>query len=298
MNNILKTLGPTLLSLATVAASQLAPIVQQWISAHPKWSAALGALGLAVAHWLPSPLQQSNPVSSQAGFVRLAALPGLLALMIFSLVVTPVMITTTGCNGSALLAGIQDVESKLPQIGQIAAGLLLEVAPEYAPAVQPIVTDLQNVGKVVMDGVAAYKANPSAGQLQKINAAVAAGIQDLTNLAAIPGIKDTHTQGVINIAAGSFALIFNDIASWVQNLPATVVSQLPAFYGWGIPGVNLVAIDGSKLPAPAAGKTKHSGFTARDIAAHWNKVVKHEQAKIHEPLKHMLGIPIPFTGHK
>jgi hypothetical protein len=239
-------------------------------------------------------------VGGQAGFARVAALQmALPAVLVFSLVVAPVMITT-GCSVSSaqVVAGIQDVESKLPQIAQIASGILIAVAPEDLALVQPVVALLKTGGGVLSDAITAYQKDPSATTLQKVNAAVQSCLDYTNQLASLPGIKNTNTQAIVTGGAGLLGLIFNDVASWVQKTPAAVVSRLPAMFGWHIAGVDLVGIDGSKLPAPAAGKTKHSGFTARDIAAHWNKLVKNEQAKIHEARKHVMGIPIPGTGHK
>jgi hypothetical protein len=60
MRKFFKTLGPTLLSLGTFAATQVAPAAQAYIAAHPKWSAAAASVGWIAAHWLPSPLHQKN----------------------------------------------------------------------------------------------------------------------------------------------------------------------------------------------------------------------------------------------
>lgn len=60
MKNALKVLGPTLTAIGTYAVVQLAPVVQAWIAAHPKYSAAASVVGWIVAHWLPSPLQPTK----------------------------------------------------------------------------------------------------------------------------------------------------------------------------------------------------------------------------------------------
>jgi hypothetical protein len=288
--------------VTSLAAVNLSPSTFNFTKAGlAKLGALVAVIGVksVLLYLKKSPLTiAGQTVGGQAGFARLAGLPALLALLIVSLVAAPVMITTTGCTVAQVVAGIQDVESKLPQIAQIGSGILIAVAPEYVPLVQPVVTGIQLAGNALTDAITAYQKNPSATTLQKINAAVQEGLSYTNQLASLGGIKDTNTQAIVTGGAGLLGLIFNDITSWAQHTPGAVVSQLPAMFGWHIAGVDLVAIDGGKLPAPVAGKTKHSGFTARDIAAHWNKLVKNQQAKIHEPRKHVLGIPIPGTGHK
>lgn len=232
---------------------------------------------------------------------RLVACTTLLAILSGIMVATPIAgaMLTTGCTASQVIAGIEDVTSKLPEIAPIAGGLLLLIAPEYLPLVSPGVQILETLGNDLQQDVAAYAKNPTAPLLAKINAAYQQGVSQLSVLGSL-GIKDAGTMAHVTETATEIGLIFNDLASWVQGLPAATTAQLSAFFGWHIAGVDLVAIDGQTLPSPVQGKVKRSGFSARQIAQRWNKSCgTNEQAKIHVTRYHFLGfIPVPGTGHK
>jgi hypothetical protein len=221
-----------------------------------------------------------------------------LFLAIFSLIVP-----MAGCSQAQIVQVIDTLDQQIPQIAQMATGLTLLVAPEYAPAIGPAAALIAADGKLLESLIAGYNpAVPNPTVLQKINAAWLDIQTNLQSIVSTVGIKDAKTAGIVNGFAGLIGLIAQNIVILVNQQPAAVAlnlqTQLPAIYGWHISGTDMIAIEGT--PAGQVIKTSvKPKFSARDIAKHWNKLCStQEKAKIAVPKAKILGISIPFTGKK
>lgn len=219
-----------------------------------------------------------------------------------SLLLTVVLVaapTMTGCSGSDLVSAIDNAEQLLPQIAELATGITSLIAPEYAPLIKPAADTIGADGRLLQDLVQQYKALPSDTVLQKINALVQDVLKHTNAIVAAVGVKDPTSAGIASTFAGLIGVIINEVAVIASKAPPKTVAQLPAFFGWHIAGVELLAIDGSKLPPPSQSNVKSSGYKPRDVAKHWNKLCKDRpQARLKVPRSRVLGIPVPLTGGK
>lgn len=226
--------------------------------------------------------------------VRLNISPFLMSLlsglMCLLLVVAP-MVSMTGCTQDQLVQVIDTLDSQIPQIAQMATGLTLLMAPEYATLVGPIAAAIAHDGKLLEALVAGYKpgvANPTLAQ--KINALWLDIQTNLQAMVSAVGVKNATTTGIVMGFGGLIGVIATNIVNLVKLLqPATSAQALQQ----SIPGVVAVAQSAQQ----ANPSTPH--MTARDIAKHWNKLCSGQSsAKIPVPKAHFLGVPVPFTGGK
>lgn len=229
----------------------------------------------------------------------LAVLMSAIAMVMIPLLVCVPIVAMSGCTQAQIVQVIETLDQQIPQIAQMATGLTLLVAPEYAPAIGPAAALIAADGKLLESLIAGYNpAVPNPSVLQKINAVWLDIQANLQSIVTAVGVKDAKTAGIVNGFAGLIGLIAQNIVILVNQQPAAIAlnlqTQLPAIYGWHINGMDMIAIEGT--PVGQVIKTSVTPkFTARDIAKHWNKLASgQKQAKIPVPKWHHM----PFTGSK
>lgn len=211
------------------------------------------------------------------------------------------MISSVGCSASQAAADIADLESKIPQAAELALAVLSLTDPQLVPLIQPFSVELKKAADTVQDLLKQCSAaGCSASSLAGINAAVQVGVTNINNIVALVGVKSPEYLGKVQAWAGIVGLIFNDAAAFAAShgTPAAVAALPNLFFG-GFPGINLIAYDGSKLPPIKANTVQKSGLSARQLAKHYNALMKNNpKAQIKVPRMHVMGIPVPFTGKK
>lgn len=235
-----------------------------------------------------------------------ACMSALLMFMVALLVVMP-MALMTGCTKADVVDAIDTLETQLPQVAQMASGLMLLIAPEYAPLVGPGAAQIASDGKLIESLLVGYNpSTPNPNTLGKVNAAWLDIQNNLQGMLTAVGVKDQKTTAIVTTFAGLIGLIVQNVATLVKSSPPAVAAslekQLPSVFGWHVRGMDMVAFtaevaDGSA--APSAGSSANPKIKARDIALQWNRIANGQpKAKIPVPRKHILGIPVPFIGSK
>jgi hypothetical protein len=187
------------------------------------------------------------------------------------------------------------------------------VAPLVAPAEALLAKD----GSTINTLLSGLKTPPNASVLQEINAAVADAQQNIASIVSLAQVKDPGSAGKVQDWAQLIGAFFSDAAAFVVNNSPASAELLPAVFGFHIPGVDLMAMDGTPLQStpqaaqgipPATKKPtasrglRHavkSGYTARSVAERWNKIAGAKGPHLTAPRRRLFGfIPMPFTAVK
>lgn len=225
-------------------------------------------------------------------------------MKIISLCMVYVMLAVSmaGCSSSQVQNDIANLESRIPQVAELATAVLEITNPALAPLVAlfaaTLKTDMDQLQSLIQQCSAA---GCSASTLAGINAIVQTGVNNINNIVAVVGVKNPEYTAKVQGWASIVGLFFNDLAAFAaSNAPKTALDKMPALFGWHIAGINMLAIDGSQLPPPTKAHAKMSGHTARSVAKQWNDFIKKTdpKAQISCPRAHVLGVPVPFTGRK
>jgi len=208
----------------------------------------------------------------------------------------------TGCTSAQIQTDIANLESRIPQVAELATAVLEITDPALAPLVAPAAAVLkQNAEQLQSLLKQCSAAGCNLSTLAGIDAIVQTAVNNINNIVASVGVKSPEYTSKILGWASIVGLFFNDVAAFAANHATTaMLDHLPSVFGWHIAGVNLMAVDGSKLPPPMVGKVKKSGATARSVAKQWNGFIgkTNPKAQISVPKMHLLGVPVPFTGKK
>ncbi len=184
-----------------------------------------------------------------------------------------VWVSVVGCSKSEVLNAIDQIESRLPQISQIATSVLLFVDPVLVPLVGPAFSFIAADGKLLQQLIADYKVAPNASLLARINALYEDIEKNQQAILVAVGVKNLGKNLHIQQAIALIGIILAGLASFVQNhAPKTLQRALSAM---------------------TTEPVEDPGMSARDIAHAWNKSCGSQKtAKIPVPKWHGM----PFTG--
>jgi hypothetical protein len=163
-------------------------------------------------------------------FNKLLTIP-LMYLLILIPVATVTSVATTGCSSNTqaqVNTAVQDIENWAPVVSSDAASLLTAIAQfnsADAAVLQPIVTQIQNDVAPLQALCAAYLANPSAGVLAQITAAVNAANTSVSSaLLAALGIKNANSLAIAKAALAGIATALVVLTTYLAatGQPATI----------------------------------------------------------------------------
>lgn len=233
---------------------------------------------------------------------------GLALFMVALLAVVPM----TGCTPAQVAtfdSTVTAIEGRLPQLAQLATGITILVAPQYAAAVSPFATQIGSdiaLVKTIVDGM---NTSPDATTLQKLDSLAKSINASMQGIITAVGVKDSQSTADANFfafAVGTFVGLIQDI---VKAKSPAIAASLPHVFGWNIKGMHAIAYttgdrEADELltsigdsTAPGSLK-KRPAASVRQIAKTWNALAKnHPEAKVKVPRARVVGVPIPFTGH-
>jgi hypothetical protein len=177
---------PSIIAILTAAATAATPLIQQLIAAHPKLAVASGLVSWLVAHWLPSPSDNTTGTGSSVNS-RISM------IAIFALLV-PSMTVTSGCSSDQVQASI----TVAAQVSTSAAQIIAPVNPEAGQL-------LTAVGKGISDAGTAYQDYLNAETSQKdakgaeLRAALSAIQGNLSSILADVRVKNPQLVQYITV---------------------------------------------------------------------------------------------------
>lgn len=161
----------------------------------------------------------------------------LIASLVYLLVVIPVVgcKTATGTPQSQINTAVQNVETWAPIVATDAAALISSIAQFSSPAdaakLQTLVVQIQQDVTPIQALCAAYLANPSAGILAQITAAINnANTASSSALLAALDIKDPNSQATAKAALAAIATALTILTTYFSAAGQPVSITLPAGY--------------------------------------------------------------------
>lgn len=211
---------PSIIAILTAAATAATPLIQQLIAAHPKLAVASGLVSWLVAHWLPSPSDNTGTGSSVNSKISMIA--------IFALLV-PSMAVTSGCSSD-------QVQASITVASQVATSAAQIIAPVNPGAGQLLTA----VGKGISDAGAAYQDYLNAEASQKdakgaeLRAALSAIQGNLSTVLADVRVKNpqlvqyiTVGVAVVNTTVVLLLNLLNKSAPQAASTQSAAASTLP-----------------------------------------------------------------------